>query len=169
MMRVEIRKNVCRAFCAAVLLTGDMAIAEEAVHEAILSLEVEDLSTEALCICVATLSIQRSYGLATAKNTGLMKLPKELVDVLDLPRIRRQCFVLRFLVGLPESTCASILHLDCDEVRDALVAALSDVAAVAAGEQKSGHLVRLPIIEQAVQAYAAAGFESKLDAHHPIG
>jgi hypothetical protein len=166
-MRAELRENVCKAFCVAVLLSGDMAIAEEAVHEAILSLDMEDLPTEALYICVATLSIQRSYGLATAGIPALMKMPKELLDVLNLPRLRRQCFVLRFLVGLPESICASLLQMDRNEVCDATCAALSDLAA--AGEQRIGRVVCLPMVEKAVQAYAVAVLESKIDSHHPIG
>jgi hypothetical protein len=128
-----------------------MAIAEEAVHEAILSLDLEDLSTDALFICVATLSIQRSYGLQAAGTKVSMNLPEELRAVLNLPRIRRQCFVLRFLLGLPETICSSLLHTDRDEICVATGLAVSELAAV--GEQEIRHLVP----------------EYKVEAHHPIG
>jgi hypothetical protein len=144
MTKTQLRDDVCKAFFAAVLLSGDVAIAEEAVHEAILSLDIDDLSTEALSICVATLSIRRSYGLATARIPDSIKLPKELLDVLKLPRLRRQCFVLRSLLGLPESICASLLHLDRDEICDATAAAFLDLGA--AGERRIGRLVCAPMI-----------------------
>ncbi len=143
-MQIQLRENVCKAFCAAVLLSGDMVIADEVVHEAILSLDIEDLSTEALSICVAALSIKRSYSLATAGSLDSIKLPKELLNLLKLPRLRRHCFVLRFLLGLPESICASLLHMDRDEICDATAAASSDLAA--AGEQRMGPLVCAPMI-----------------------
>jgi len=153
-------KNICAAF----LLSGDTAIAEEAVHEAILSLDMEDLSTDALSICAATLSIQRSSGLVAAGNPAPMKLPDELLHVLKLPRLRRQCFVLRFLLGLPESICASLLRTDQDEICDATCAALSELAA-AGGEriERSDDLARSP------KGLRGDTIKHRVVAHHPIG
>ena len=157
MTRLKLPNNVCKAFWAAVLLTADTAFAEEAVQEAILSLDMEDLSTDALLICVATLSIQRSYCPEATGNQISLKLPEELRNVLKLPRMLRQCFVLRFLLGLPESICASLLHRDRQEICDATCAAASELSAE--GSQRIALLASVPMIEQA----------AKLDAHHSIG
>ena len=135
----HLQKLICQAVSVALLLSGDMETAENVVADAIQSLDPEDLSPDALFICVSTLSMHRSHH--TADRTGqskpddrLFPLPPELQNVLSLPRLPRFCFVLRFLLGLPVSTSAFVLQLERYQVIDYTCAAVSILGARSKGE-----------------------------------
>jgi hypothetical protein len=126
----HLQKIVCKAVSVALLISGDMETAENAVADAIQSLDAEDLSTDALFLCVSTLSMQRT-GHAAGRSVHskgyeqFFPLPPELQNVLDLPRLPRCCFVLRFLLGLPVSASACLLQLEPHQVVDYCCAAVS--------------------------------------------
>ena len=130
----HLQKTICRSVSVALLLSGNMETAEEVVADAIESLAAEDLSTEALLICVSTLSIERATH-CSETSTGrrscerCFPLPPELQNVLDLPRLPRCCFVLSFLLGLSTSTSACLLQLEPYQVIDYSCAAVSILGA----------------------------------------
>jgi hypothetical protein len=126
----HLQKIICKAVSVALLISGDMETAENAVADAIQSLAAEDLSTDALFLCVSTLSMQRTgnagdRGVQSKECERFFPLPPELQNVLDLRRLPRCCFVLRFLLGLPVSTCACLLQLEPHQVMDNCRAAVS--------------------------------------------
>jgi len=118
-------KLLCNAFWVAVLLTGDTAKAEEVVREAIEFLDADDLSSDALLIFVSTLALQ----IAGDESTEPM-MPEELRSVMKLPRMMRQCFVLRILLGFPEARCARLLHVEDWQISEAVVEAVSGLSVV---------------------------------------
>jgi hypothetical protein len=123
-----------RVLTAAVLLSGDLTQAEDAVADAILSLDTDDFETEAFLMCVLILSIQRSrnFSKRSIRKRGEISvtLPEELQNVLNLSLMLRHCFVLRVLLGLPKETCGQMLHIDDDEVEKSVSSAAVELAAV---------------------------------------
>jgi hypothetical protein len=116
---------LCNAFWVAVLLTGDKARAEEVVQEAIEFLDADDLSTDALLIFVSTLALHSG-----GDESELPEMPEELQNVMRLPRMMRQCFVLRILLGFPEGRCARLLHAEDWQISEAVVEAVSWLSVV---------------------------------------
>lgn len=116
---------LCNAFWVAVLLTGDKARAEEVVQEAIEFLDADDLSTDALLIFVSTLALHSG-----GDKSELPEMPEELQNVMRLPRMMRQCFVLRILLGFPEGRCARLLHAEDWQISEAVVEAVSWLSVV---------------------------------------
>jgi hypothetical protein len=134
MAEYHLQKIICKAVSVALLISGDMETAENVVADAIQSLDAEDLNTDALFICVSTLSMQRTCNVIdgsvqSQKGERFFPLPPELQNVLNLPRLPRFCFVLRFLLGLPVSTSACLLQLERYQVIDYACAAVSILGA----------------------------------------
>jgi len=119
-------ERLCNAFWVAMLLTGDAARAEEVVRDAIEFLDSDDLSTDALLIFVGTLALQLG-----GEESDQPELPEELRNVIRLPRMLRQCFVLRILLGWPEGRCARLMHAEDWQISEAVVEAVSRLALVA--------------------------------------
>ncbi len=134
MAESHLQRIICKAVSVALLISGDMETAENVVADAIQSLDAEDLSTDALFICVSTLSMQRTCNASdrsvqSQEGERSFGLPLELQNVLNLPRLPRFCFVLRFLLGLPVSTSACVLQLERYQVIDYTCAAVSILGA----------------------------------------
>ena len=130
MAESHLQKVICKAVCVALLISGDLEAAENAVADAIQSLDPEDLNTDALFVCVSALSIQSARNAAdlsvrSKQGEPSFALPPELQNVLYLPRLPRCCFVLRFLLRLPVSASACLLQLEPDQVIDYSCAAVS--------------------------------------------
>jgi hypothetical protein len=132
-----------RVLTAAVLLFGDLTQAEDAVADAILSLDTDDFETEAFLMCVLILSIQRSRNSSkrSIRKTGEISvtLPAELQNVLNLSLKLRHCFVLRVLLGLPKETCGQMLQVDDDELEKSVSSAAVELAAVR--EMRSSEMI----------------------------
>jgi DNA-directed RNA polymerase specialized sigma24 family protein len=116
---------ICNAFWVALLLTGDTARAEEVVRDAIEFLDPDDLATEALLIFVSTLALQ-----IAGDELAQPMLPEELRNVMRLPLMLRRCFVLRILLGFPKDRCARLLHVDEQQISNAVVEAVSRLSLV---------------------------------------
>jgi hypothetical protein len=115
-----------RAFWVSLLLSGDAGVAEEVIQEAIEFLDAEDLYSDALLIFVTTFSLQL-HGDEPVQPT----LPEELRNVMRLPRMQRQCFVLRILLHWPEARCARLLHAEEHQISNAVLEAVSRLSFVA--------------------------------------
>jgi hypothetical protein len=116
---------LCKAFWVSLLLCGDAGVAEEVIQDAIDFLDPEDLASDALLIFVATLSLQLS-----GKEAVQPILPEELCNVSRLPRLQRQCFVLRILLDWPEARCARLMHVEPRQISDAVGDAVCELAAM---------------------------------------
>jgi hypothetical protein len=123
-----------RVLTAAVLLSGDMTQAEDAVADAILALDTDGFETEAFLLCVSILSIQRSRNSPkrSIRRTGEISitLPTKLQNVLNLSLKLRHCFVLRVLLGLPKKTCSQMLQVDDDELEKSVSSAAAQLVAM---------------------------------------
>jgi hypothetical protein len=101
------------AFRAAVLLTGNLKQAEEAMLEGIRLWNSEAASD--LLQKTATAAVERSLN-AISHSEDLTQtfghLPTELQRVVRLPASLRRCYVLRILMALPGATCAMLLGLN---------------------------------------------------------
>jgi DNA-directed RNA polymerase specialized sigma24 family protein len=98
-----------RTFVLAVLLTGSVRRAEEAMIEAIQSVPCPVGNTDQMLSAVATAAIEMTI---EAAPSLVPFLPEELQQVLRLPAIPRRCFALRRLAGLSPQVCAGLLHVD---------------------------------------------------------
>ena len=125
MMATEI--DVCRAFLAALMLTGRTEAAEGAVSDAIAKSECE---VNELLIDTARCANQLCNECLPGPEISF-SLPPELQRLFLLSSVGRKCFVLRILMGLTLEVTSEILNLRTDEVDDALCRALSDLPGLA--------------------------------------
>ena len=110
------------AFPAALLLTGNMHDAEQAVENAITA-SGSDFTAEALLVETVRSVMQ----LPTCRDETHSILPRELQALSLLPPKGRNCFVLRVLLGIEREACTQILELSGDDVDEALHQALLDL------------------------------------------
>ena len=98
-----------RTFVLAVLLTGSVRRAEEALLEAIQSVPCPARNADQIVVATAAAAIEMAI---EATPSPVPFLSDELQLVLRLPAVRRRCFALRRLAGLPAQVCAGLLHID---------------------------------------------------------
>jgi hypothetical protein len=103
------------AFRAALLLTGSIGGAEQAVKNAINGLG-PDLSAEALLLATARSSVHQ----CKCQEHVASFLPLELRALYLLSPADRNCFILRFLMGFDREACSEILDLSQEDIEDAL-------------------------------------------------
>jgi len=96
------------AFRAAMLLTGDVLLAEDAITGTIARLEVSrDIRTELLAATVEVLV--RRAGYEDQVTRTLTNLPHKLQRLHVLDPMPRDCFLQRTLFNIPAARCAGIL------------------------------------------------------------
>ncbi|MEO8660895.1 MAG: hypothetical protein ABI693_20660 [Bryobacteraceae bacterium] len=100
---------VSRTFVLAVLLTGSVRRAEEALLEAIQSVPCPARNADQMLVATAAAAIEMAI---EAAPSPIPFLPHELQRVLRLPAALRRCFALRRLAALPAPVCAGLLHID---------------------------------------------------------
>jgi hypothetical protein len=121
--------HVRDAFLAALMLTGTIDAAEQAVSEAIATSGC-GVAVGGLLVATARCAIQlRDEFLPRAEIPP--SLPPELQRLFLLSSVGRNCFVLRMLMGLTPEMSSGILNLHRDEVDEALRRALSDLPRLA--------------------------------------
>ena len=120
--------QVREAFLAALMLTGTIQAAEQAVSHAIATSGC-GAAVEDPLVATAKCAVQFS-------SVGIPSiLPPELRRLFSLAPVDRRCFVLRMLMGLTPEVTSGILNLHRDEVDEALCRAVRDLPR---GEQISG-------------------------------
>ena len=117
------------AVLAALMLTGSIEAAEQAVSEAIASLGC-GVAVEELLVATAKCAVQLRDGCLPRMEIP-SRLPPELQRLFLLSSVDRKCFVLRILMGLTLETSSGILSLHRDEVDEALCRALNDLPGLA--------------------------------------
>jgi hypothetical protein len=132
MMATEI--DVRRAFCAALILTGSLEAAEDAVLDAIATSECQ---ANELLVATAKCAIQLRDECLPRPEMCCSLLPPELHRLFLLSPAGRKCFVLRILMGLTLEMTAGILNLHRDEVDQVLCRVLNDLPRLA-GVQSAG-------------------------------
>jgi hypothetical protein len=147
-MPADIR--VREAFLSALLLTGAIDVADQAVSTAIATMGC-DGSVDELLVATAKYAIQlRDKCLTEAEVPS--SLPPELRRLFLLSSVGRDCFVLRILMGLTQAMSSKILNLDGDEFDEGLCRALSDLPGLA-GIQSA----RVRTTERSLESGSAIG------------
>jgi hypothetical protein len=121
--------DVRDAFLAALMLTGTVEAAEQAVSEAIATLG-SVIAVDELFVATAKCATRIS-GRCSPRAEIPTSLPPELQRLFLLPPVDRKCFVLRILMGFTLETSSGILNLRRDEVDAALCRALCDLPRLA--------------------------------------
>ena len=114
-----------KAFRAALALTGSIEAAERAVLDG-MSVVRSDLVSDTLLVETARSAIQRRMEHSDQREAPSI-LPLELQGLFLLSPIRRDCFVLRVLIGLTTELISRILNLSKDEIDETLYRALLDL------------------------------------------
>ena len=117
------------ALLAALVLTGTIEAAEQALSEAIATLGCS-VAVNELLVATAKCAIQIGGGCLPMAEIPSSLAP-ELRRLFLLSAVGRKCFVMRILMGLTLETTSGILNLHKDEVDDALCRALSDLPRLA--------------------------------------
>lgn len=126
---IPVETHVGDAFLAALMLTGTIEGAEQAVSEAIATLGC-GVSVDELLVATAKCAIQlRDKCLPEVEIPS--SLPPELQRLFLLSSVGRDCFILRMLMGLTLEMSSEILNKDRDELDEALCRALSDLPGLA--------------------------------------
>jgi DNA-directed RNA polymerase specialized sigma24 family protein len=125
--------DICRAFNAALLLTGSTILAEATVLNANEALDVDNIRPESLLAEVTRVSVRFQTDWCDQQPNRIThpqpQLPVELQNVLKLPTELRHAFVLRTLLGMSPEASARILQLEPSQVAAHLLAAGQALAA----------------------------------------
>jgi hypothetical protein len=113
------------AFLAALMLTGTIEGAEQAVSDAIATSGCGGGVAE-LLVATAKCAMTQLQDDCSRQADVPSSLPPELQRLFLLPWASRSCFVLRMLLGFSAEMSSEILSLGRDEVDEALCLALSD-------------------------------------------
>jgi len=123
----DLRNALDGAFRAAFLLTGSLEVAETAVLDGIVALDVSYVPDEVLISESVKSAIRRRSSLSCQPARAFAHLPVELRRLSLLAPVSRDCFVLRVLLGVPSSTCAALLRLTVHKIDNLLCAALQEL------------------------------------------
>jgi DNA-directed RNA polymerase specialized sigma24 family protein len=129
------------AYLAAILLTGSVQSAEQAVVRGLDATDRNATNEELLrATVVASTEIMHSAKQHEVVARAVALLPIELQNVLQLPTSVRQCFVLRLLLGVPEDFSARLVDLDVGELDRNIALAAQALAQVSGrkGEVNEG-------------------------------
>ena len=130
----DLHKTVDRAYITALLLTASAERAEAAILEGHRVTDLDSTPGEALLgqAVNAAIKVQSETSeqpLEDLERASSM-LPFELRRVLHLQPALRQCFVLRFLMGLPREVCARLLRLEIRQVDERARTALLELPTI---------------------------------------
>ena len=127
----DLHKAVDKAYITALLLTASAKRAEAALLAATRAAIFDSAPGEVLIRGAVNAAVEppseTSEQLPEDLEHASSMLPFELRRVLHLSQALRQCFVLRFLVGLPREVCARLLHLEIRQVDERARAAMSEL------------------------------------------
>jgi hypothetical protein len=137
MFALNTRHSIAKTFRTALLLTGNIRRAEDAVLEAIqnsdnFSLEAaqdsDNFSDDALLRAAIVAAMHKTPVTRQPEDLDSPFLPIELRRVLLLPTELRHCLVLRILASLSRSRCAQLLNLSIAKVDERTCEALRALA-----------------------------------------
>jgi hypothetical protein len=111
--------DVRRAFITALLLTGRVEQAEDAVIEAIGQFDTEQSTAEQLLTLTVAAAIKKSHAIPQSSEVVMNRssiLPWELNSVTYLSPYLRHCYVLRILLGWSREISARFLQLETGQL-----------------------------------------------------
>jgi hypothetical protein len=147
-----ISETLDHAFRAALFLTGDADLAENAVLDGIAALESNDTVEKALVVKTVESVIRQRADFPTHTEQAMARLPPELQRLIGLAPVSRDCFILRVLFGISPVNCAAILNLSSEEFKESLCAAyqqlpaLGDKTCSPVGLARSGGITTTPTL-----------------------
>lgn len=120
----EWSEAIDQAFTIALMLSGDIEAAEAAVLDGI-SICSQDRPGADLLSGTVISAIRKNVA-HPREHAGV--LPFELQAVTQMAGLRRNCFVLRVLAGLPLSECSRLLDLPVEQVEDAVCSGYQELS-----------------------------------------
>jgi hypothetical protein len=121
-------------FLAALLITGDMDAAENAVVDGIAALNGRT-SSDGFLQATLKAAIERGEHRSDKSKGIVPALPLELRRVLLLNPEIRACFVLRGLLGMPSETCSQILGIPIQQIGHSVSDAMQQLAMLCKHDQ----------------------------------
>jgi hypothetical protein len=138
----EMFKALPNASWMALLLTGNVEVAEAAVLDGIAALKLNRILGDRVLLAAARSAIQRRTAVPE-HSEALSLVPARLRRLFLLAPNDPDCFVLRVLIGRSYEFCCEVLHLSIREVEDALYAVLQELPFIETSDITRCHSVHL--------------------------
>jgi hypothetical protein len=122
----ELTEVLDRVFLVALLITGNMDGAEDAVLDGIGALD--GTMSSGLLLAMLKSAIERGEHRSGEIEDILPSLPLELRRILLLNPDIRACFVLRVLIGMPSEACSEVLRIPIQEIGHSVSDAMQQLA-----------------------------------------
>ena len=116
-----------RVFLVALLITGNMDGAEDAVLDGIAALD-GTISSDGFLLATLKSAIERGEQRSGETEDIFPSVPLELRRILLLNPDIRACFVLRVLLGMPSKTCSEVLRIPIQEIGHSVSDAMQQLA-----------------------------------------
>jgi hypothetical protein len=123
----ELTEVLDRVFLVAVLITGNMNGAEDAVLDGIAALDGM-ISGDGFRLATLKAAIERREQRCGEGEDIFPSLPLELRHILLLNPDIRACFVLRVLLGMPSETCSEVLRIPIQKIDHSVSDAMQQLA-----------------------------------------
>jgi hypothetical protein len=123
----ELTEVLDRAFLVALLITGNMDGAEDAVLDGIAALG-GSISSDAFRLATLKSAVERGEQRSGEIEDIFPRLPLELRRILLLNPLTRACFVLRILLGMPSETCSEVLRIPIQKIGHLVSDAMQQLA-----------------------------------------
>jgi len=130
-LKISYQESLSKCFKTVFLLTGDAALAEAAVIDAINQDDTDQMPSAGFLRCYFLLAARMVRFSAPGELDLLSsRFPHELRQVLRLRDDLRHSFVLRTLVGLPPEECADLLGVTPQCVNERAVTAARELSGI---------------------------------------
>jgi hypothetical protein len=116
-----------RVFLVALLITGNMDGAGDAVLDGIAALG-GTISSDAFRLATLKSAVERGEQHSGEIEDIFPSLPLELRRILLLSPDIRACFVLRVLLGMPTEACSEVLRIPIEEIGHSVSDAMQQLA-----------------------------------------
>jgi hypothetical protein len=123
----ELTEVLERVFLVALLITGNMDGAEDAVLDGIAALD-GTISSDGLLLATLKSAIERGEQHCGETDDISPSVPFELRRILLLSPDIRACFVLRVLLGMPSEMCSEVLRIPIQEIGHSVSDAMQQLA-----------------------------------------
>lgn len=123
----ELIEVLDRVFLVALLITGNMDGAEDAVLDGIAAPD-GTISIGGLLLATLKSAIERGEQRSGETGDIFPGVPVELRRILLLNPDIRACFVMRVLLGMPSKTCSEVLRIPIQEIGHSVSDAMQQLA-----------------------------------------
>lgn len=116
-----------RVFLVALLITGNMDGAEDAVLDGIAALD-GTITSDDFLLATLKVAIERGEQRFGETEDTFPSMPLELRRILLLNPDIRACFVVRVLLGMPSETCSEVLGIPIQTISHSVSDAMQQLA-----------------------------------------